>query len=63
MAIITGQRPQQNRVEDAVIFVTDDEVLDLAFFLCDHLYHNGFVSTSNRIEKLLDSLLVDFGRS
>lgn len=46
-----------------VTYVTEDDVLQLAFFLCNLLYEHDFISTSNRFEQLIDQLLNDFGRN
>ena len=50
-------------VDEETVWITEDDVFDLIFLLCDMLYDEGFVRSSYRVEQLVDEFLGETGRA
>lgn len=50
-------------IEDRFNWITEDELFDLFFSVCDLLYSEGYVRSSLRAEQLIDEFLDETGKA
>lgn len=59
MEMITADSPRASHEES---LVSEDQIFDLLFHLCDLLFERSYIETSFLLEQTIDEFLIETGR-